>query len=318
MKPSSNPREPGLDVEKAEPPGSWSSQAETTLPVEMLKQRLYQQLIPVLVHLFPLGKLCPPHFVVGNLQGQPGESLKVELRGPKIGLWHDFTTGEGGDILSLWGAVHGWDGRHHFPQILHSIQEWLGDVLPASSPQQPLGGDQEQPSVLLASGWGTPTGEWAYEDAQGTLLARVYRYDTPTGKQYRPWDAKTRRYKAPDPRPLYNQRGMAHAETILIVEGEKCAQALIDCGLCATTAMNGAQAPLAKTDWSPLKGKHIILWPDHDKVGQAYMASLGQYLSAVEVASLAQVRAPGSQRQKILTRPLALKTALGKGQNHDP
>jgi hypothetical protein len=77
-----------------------------------------------------------------------------------------------------------------------------------------------------------------------------------------------------------------------VVEGEKCAQTVIDLGLCATTAMNGAKAPLDKTDWSPLKGKQVIIWPDNDRVGQAYAESLIKKLQTVGVASLSRVIIP--------------------------
>jgi putative DNA primase/helicase len=60
----------------------------------------------------------------------------------------------------------------------------------------------------------------------------------------------------PDPRPLYNQLGLLKAEQVVLVEGEKCAQSLIEQGLVATTAMNGARAPTDKTD--PL---HLYIFP---------------------------------------------------------
>jgi hypothetical protein len=46
-------------------------------------------------------------FVVGNLQGDPGDSLIIELVGPKRGLWIDFDTGESGDVLALWACGRG-------------------------------------------------------------------------------------------------------------------------------------------------------------------------------------------------------------------
>ena len=61
--------------------------------------------------------------------------------------------------------------------------------------------------------------------------------------------------------------GMATTDTVVLVEGEKCAQTLIDAGVVATTAMHGAHAPIEKTDWSPLTGKHVLIWPDRDKAG---------------------------------------------------
>ncbi len=57
---------------------------------------------------------------------------------------------------------------------------------------------------------------------------------------------------------------------MVLVEGEKAAEALMAHGITATTAMNGAKAPPEKTDWSPLKGKHLLIWPDHDEAGHAY------------------------------------------------
>ena len=89
-------------------------------------------------------------------------------------------------------------------------------------------------------------------------------------KQFRPWDARGGVMKAPEIRPLYNQIGMAAADTVVLVEGEKCAEALIAKGICATTAMNGAKAPIDKTDWSPLAGKAVIIWPDNDEPGLSY------------------------------------------------
>ena len=287
-----------LDFNDAAPQSVFTGEPDP-LSVEVLKQRLYNQLPSVLVHLFPLGRTINPHFVIGNVQGDAGESLKVELMGPKIGMWHDFATGEGGDILSLWGAAKGWDHRHQFLQIIRSIHEWLGTPLtaetdsatntiqpsPQSSPSFP------EPRVDL----GPPTGRWDYKDENGNLLVCVYRYDTPKGKQFRPWDVKARVHRAPHPRPLYNQQGMVNAETVIVVEGEKCAQTLIELGLCATTAMNGAKAPLDKTDWAPLQGKHVILWPDHDKVGEDYADALSKKLPTIptlNLASLSRVMIP--------------------------
>ena len=279
-----------LDFNDALPQGFVKPKPEQKLSVEVLKQRLHHQLRAVLLHLFPYGKIRQPHFVIGNVQGDAGESLKIELTGPKIGMWHDFATGEGGDILSLWGAAKGLDHRHEFPEIVSSIHEWLGmplgtDMYSATYTLQPSSAALPEPAVDL----GSQTGRWDYEDAEGNLMACVYRYDTPKGKQFRPWDVKARAYKTPDPRPLYNQRGIAKSEMVIVVEGEKCAQTLIDLGICATTAMNGAKAPFDKTDWSPLQGKHVIIWPDHDKVGQEYGERLIKNLPTLPTLGLASL-----------------------------
>jgi len=63
---------------------------------------------------------------------------------------------------------------------------------------------------------------------------------------------------------------------VILVEGEKCAQALIAAGITATTAMHGANAPVDKTDWSPLTGKAVLIWPDRDKPGWEYAMAAAQ------------------------------------------
>ena len=84
------------------------------------------QLHSALIHLLPNGKVRNSQFYVGNIKGDYGESLKVELEGQKAGLWQDFATGEGGDIFDLWGKVRGLDVKREFPALIEEIEVWLG------------------------------------------------------------------------------------------------------------------------------------------------------------------------------------------------
>ena len=119
---------------------------------------------------------------------------------------------------------------------------------------------------------GPPTCTWHYRDAEGSVIATVTRYDPKPGeKEFRPWDARLKKASHPEIRPLYNIPGiLAGTQRVILVEGEKCADALIKTGHCATTAMGGANAPPAKTDWGPLAGKDVLIWPDNDKPGATY------------------------------------------------
>jgi putative DNA primase/helicase len=56
---------------------------------------------------------------------------------------------------------------------------------------------------------------------------------------------------------------------VIVTEGEKCADALAGLGYTATTSFGGANAA-RKTDLSPLAGRKVIIWPDHDAPGQKY------------------------------------------------
>ena len=54
-------------------------------------------------HLFPKGEVRGNEFFIGDLQGEQGDSLKVNVWNTKPGVWSDFSKGkeEKGDIIDL-------------------------------------------------------------------------------------------------------------------------------------------------------------------------------------------------------------------------
>lgn len=252
---------------------------------EEIRQALLGQLESVLFTLFPAGKVRHGKFFIGDVLGSPGDSLEIVLTGEKSGLWTDRAEGSGGDIFDLIARHHGCDAHTDFATVLKHAREVLGraPALPARKSKR------EAPVDDL----GPATAKWDYQDAAGNLIAVVYRYDPPgRRKEFRPWDAKRRKMSPPDPRPLYNQPDIVTSDTVVLVEGEKCAQALIKIGVCTTTAMHGAKAPIDKTDWSPLTGKSVSIWPDKDKPGWEYAQSAAQAVLAVGAASCAILLPP--------------------------
>ena len=236
---------------------------------EAIRTELLVRLESVLVALLPAGKKRGGKFLIGDVLGSPGDSLEVVLDGDKAGLWTDRATGDGGDAFALIAAHLCLDAHADFPRVLDAATELLGRA-PAAPARK---GKKHAPVDDL----GPATAKWDYLDATGKLIAVVYRYDPPgRKKEFRPWDARRRKMAPPDPRPLYNQPGMTNAAQVVLVEGEKCAQALIDAGIVATTAMHGANAPVEKTDWSPLAGKAVLIWPDRDKPGWEYATQAAQ------------------------------------------
>ena len=237
---------------------------------ESIRADLVARLESILATLFPAGKKRKGKFLIGDVLGSPGDSLEVVLDGEKAGLWTDRATGDGGDIFDLIAAHLGADAHTDFPRVMQHAADLLGQAPAATSRKTKK---KEAPVDDL----GPATAKWDYFDAAGHLIAIVYRYDPPGGKkEFRPWDVKRRKMAPPDPRPLYNQPGMKDAAQVVLVEGEKCAQALINAGVTATTAMHGANAPVDKTDWTPLKGKAVLIWPDRDKPGWEYAANAAQ------------------------------------------
>ena len=164
-----------------------------------IRAELIARLEAVLITLFPAGKKRRGKLLIGDVLGSPGDSLEVVLEGDKAGLWTDRATGDGGDIFDLIACHLALSIHTDFNRVLDAAADLLGRARSAPVPKSKK---QSAPVDEL----GPATAKWDYLDANGKLLAVVYRYDPPGGKkQFRPWDAKRHKMAPPDPRPLYNQ-----------------------------------------------------------------------------------------------------------------
>lgn len=265
---------------------------ELASDTDAMRSGLLDRLEAVLHYLFPQGRIRSGKFYVGDVDGNSGKSLVVELDGPRRGLWKDFSTDEGGDVIDLWARSQGRSARTDFPRVAGEIRQWLGIAPPSTTPMR-----RDVRSVPMDE-LGAYTAKWDYLSPEGELIACVYRYDPPTGKEYRPWDVRARMWRAPDPRPLYNLPVISKAREVVLVEGEKCAAALIASGIAATTAMNGAKAPVDKTDWRPLSGKSVVIWPDRDAPGWDYAESAARACVAAGSASVVILVPPTDKPDK--------------------
>jgi hypothetical protein len=237
---------------------------------------------------------------IGDVFGTPGASLSIKLAGSDAGLWKDHATQEGGDLIALYRAYMGYHGTAEFEHSLKEIaKDYFGDTVEVErKPWQPtpieriaerkekLGTKPHQDLVEL----GAPVATYKYFDTRGNVIASVVRYEpdgTRENKTFRPYCYRTIdgeqkwRPGAPDLRPLYRLPEISLTSTVVLVEGEGCAEALAQLGIEATSAMQGANAPIDKTDWSPLAGKTVVIWPDNDAPGIAYAKSVAQRLISI-------------------------------------
>lgn len=240
--------------------------AKQQLKIEMA---LIARLIEVMKVIFPEGKFSSSECRIGDIHGNEGTSLSVCLIGEKSGLWFDHATKEKGDIIGLIASHYDINEKTELKAVLAKAEEILSVLDEPISIIHPL---IAAPPLDNTAESFAQVAEWDYLNADGSYILTIRRFENVAGKKsIRPFNKKTNKYKArPAPRPLFNLPGISASESVIIVEGEKCAQALIDAGHCATTAMMGASAPADKTDWSPLKGKTILIWPDNDKAGTKY------------------------------------------------
>ena len=232
------------------------------------EKSLLLNLQAVLKIIFPNGKFIGGDFRVGDVYGNSGDSLSVCLIGNKKGLWFDHATNQSGNILKLIASRFELDLATNNQLLLNKVKEILLDIkLPSTEivQENKVIFNKESHSIEKVA-------EWDYLSIDGSYLHTIIRFEDACGKKsIRPYNKVTKEYKGcPELRPLYNLPNVNNSDKVIIVEGEKCAQALIDNGYCATTAMMGAKAPASKTDWMPLANKHILIWPDNDEAGMQY------------------------------------------------
>ncbi len=126
-------------------------------------------------------------------------------------------------------------------------------------------------------GWGKPRLLTPYRDAEATTLFYVARYERierqTAEKTIRPWswDSLTKAWVAqgfPFPRPVMCLPAVLSTQKpVLIVEGEKKRDAIhgVVGKVYEVTAWAGGAQAIKHTDWAPLFGRRILLWPDADR-----------------------------------------------------
>lgn len=87
--------------------GKYYATAQFNMDAQGIKQVVIQNLESELNQLFTNGRTRNNKFYIGNINGEKGESLTVNLSGQYRGNWKDWATGEGGDIFSLIMSVKG-------------------------------------------------------------------------------------------------------------------------------------------------------------------------------------------------------------------
>lgn len=281
-----------LDFNDAPPlraidPQDWERRLDT------LRIRLRDRARDMIETVFPRARIQGQEARIGGVDGAMGESLAISLAGDRAGLWRDHATGEGGDLIDLWIATQGYS-QNEFHKAVEEMEQWCGlsqrphwtsPVSKVAEARKRQADSEPKPDTSL----GPPVGTWHYLSADGALLGIVRRYDlagqvdAATGKPkktFRPFNSRGEP-KMPDPRPLYRLPNIKNASAVVLVEGEKCADALERVGVEATTAMGGAKADPAKTDWSPLAGKQVIVWEDNDTAGSGLSERVRPYLETL-------------------------------------
>lgn len=137
---------------------------------------------------------------------------------------------------------------------------------------------------------------WVYANAAGEPVGVVVCWDLPSGKkEFRPISRRGDRWyigAMPEPRPplgLPELTELPDGAWVYIVEGEKAVDATRAIGMVATTSSGGSNAA-AKTDWSVMRGKVVVIMPDHDDAGERYAADVAGRCRAAGAAEVRILR----------------------------
>ena len=217
------------------------------------------------------------------------------------GKFYDFEKGVGGSLVGLIGHAFGLDRTESLRWAneftggssstfvptkfsTKAMKEKTEEVWVSVKPEK----SNNPPSLNKLSPWFSnkynDTARYAYKDENGVPLFYTIRMEDkekPKDKMVLPisygyfsdrdtkpgWKLKS---FAKDDRPIYHLNLIADSKKVLIVEGEKTADAasnkLAKDGFACVTWQGGASA-VTKTNWLPLVNKEVYIWPDNDQAG---------------------------------------------------
>jgi len=262
--------------------------------IKEVASRALAQSESLLSSWLPGGSRRGNEWVCGSLSGEAGKSCSINLN---TGKWADFSTGQkGGDLVSLLAAIRGInqvDAAHEVAHIIGYQNGAAGKPKPTPPPKPTVKlippPEPAKRSQVKHAKYGDPTAIYKYLSATSELLFYVLRYDFKDedgkpAKELRPLsfteDGKWVFKGWPTPRPLYNLPAVQGSQSILIVEGEKAAEAaklFAPPYMAVVTWPNGGNA-WDKTDWSPIYGKPVTIWPDHDEPGRIASGKIAAHL----------------------------------------
>lgn len=211
----------------------------------------------------------------------------------RTGVWKDFAIGQGGkDLIALKAYLEELSQSDAAKAILRELDlgipsdsniiqqaveslkwhEKYNEVSSFTSFQSPT----DYPIQMCHSRLGKPSRIWKYSYEDNSVPFYICRFETEEGKEIRPysWNGSRWSWKLPrPPLPLFNLSLLKKSRepVVMVVEGEKAVCSCIKLFPCTTevvvaTWVGGCSA-WKKTDWSPLKNRHVVIWPDNDSIG---------------------------------------------------
>jgi twinkle protein len=248
--------------------------------ISEIEKRLLVSLGTILPQLYPNGRVEGKEFSIGNVEGDAGGSLKINLN---TGLWADFAAGPKGRILKFFAYRNGNDfvkGLDEVRKILRlppvpasnkykrPPKDWLEDVDYDSKPIKYLTKERGIPrAILSACKVRTKGDEYIFlgHDEDNKLCYAQYTK--------RVGDDKEVRFSKKSKLPLWGMHTMRTLNTdghVIITEGVIDAMTFRSAGMYAVSIPSG----INNTDWIEhswnwlSQFETIYLCLDYDEAGQ--------------------------------------------------
>ena len=284
--------------------------------------------LSALIETFPQGVQRGKEFFIGSLQGEAGQSLRIniDISSPWFLTGKDFESGDGiGGICKVFKEARGYSLSEcvdYFkayisadyvapPENIVKPNNPVNFSVMATPPPPAVQPEPEQKRTINPS---TPfEDEYSYTDADGVVLVTVRKYfdRDATGEIVRDSAGKPKkqfrqfmdgRQGIPEPRPLYNIPNVLSANTVIWVEGEKCADALTQLGYTATCTIGGAgmlsENTASKFDFTQLRNKELVLWPDNDEAGKKLARIVEAQAKEAGAKSTLTLQIPATKEEK--------------------
>lgn len=242
------------------------------------------------------------------------------FRGRKDGLerFHCFGCGEGGDVIDFVRKGKGVEtgeairilaGDDDRPTLApreivkpRNVYEGITPIEPPAASifagrkialYNPKRADTETEGLGSMS----PSAAYQYRLQDGSLFGYVLRRDMVGGKKETPMVMYVRlpdgrecwsRFPFPTPRPLYGLHDLKDSDRqVVVVEGEKCRDAMRKTTGRCVLAWPGGTYGVEHTDWSPLIGRDVFIWPDIDEPGSDTADNIAQKI--IDVGGIPRV-----------------------------
>jgi hypothetical protein len=268
---------------------------------DLIKQTAVLRSEELLREWYPEGRVRGAEFVIGDPEGNKGESMSISL---SKGFGADFATGQKfGDLIDVYAARFGVDikiavgelaERLGIPQEQTRTKRVQTERKKPEPKAEPVKLDPIPDDVSLEADQfvipvrGQPDHVYVYRNTDGQPVSVVARWNAndqeSQPKLFMPWTYRDGwvRKAPPTPRMLYGLEELGKTRNVLVVEGEKAAdhaRQLFPHNPVVSWP-NGAAA-VKSADWSPLAGRKVIVWPDNDAPGRAALNELGAILTPI-------------------------------------